>query len=317
MFSNVLAILADPLGDAQPYPLALPADTAAGNVDLAIDGTLGTAAAGERFTYGVDLSARLSYDFLVSEPAGGNAVSALLADAVTGEVFWGNGRALDALGLDPSFSLIPVRLAEDRSLALIVEDAAATGTEVDFRVEVDSFQPAYSDNAIYRFVKLSSGMYFYTANEQEKAFIEAEMPDFRSEGPVFIGDDEARPGYEPVHRFADLDNGGYFYTASEAERDIALGDASLRYEGVSFYVPAAPTADTSPVWRLHNRDTDGYLFTSNPAEKLFALLQGHWDDQGVAFHSAPPAAPEAEPTPESTDGAELGLVGVVDDGAVV
>ena len=129
-------------------------------------------------------------------------------------------------------------------------------------------------------------MYFYTASVAERELIASNYPEFRLEGPVFVGDDVARDGWAPVYRFADVGNGGYFYTASAAERDAVFsGYPNFRYEGASFFVPASASASTIPVFRLASLDTGGYLFTASAAERSFALKLGFWRDEGVAFNA--------------------------------
>lgn len=152
----------------------------------------------------------------------------------------------------------------------IVSSAAATVT-----IAVD---PA-ANTAVYRFVNLDNGAYFYTASGQEKDIVLAHYPNFRFEGEVFYAraqtqsdsQDDPQAGEETiaVYRFANLQTGGYFYTASEGEKDLVLAQyPHFRFEGEAFALPQS--GDLLPVYRFANVDTGGYLFTQNPAEREIA-----------------------------------------------
>ncbi|UCE32656.1 MAG: hypothetical protein JSW68_07150 [Burkholderiales bacterium] len=304
----------------EPIPLGLLSDGDPATADLRLEGVLGS---GGAYAYGLQLTAGLEYRFGTTAADDGFAELALLVDPDDGGVLWGNAAALGALGFDSEAAgaqaAQPVAVDADDQLVLLV---AATlerdgGGPVDPGVPGGPFlleahadvppQPEFTDNAVYRFVKLSNGMYFYTASEAERALIETSYPDLRFEGPVFVGDDMPREGWVPVYRFANLVNGSYFYTADLAERDTIIETrADLRFEGEAFWVPGEPAENTLPVYKLINLDTGGYLFTSNPVEKLYALLQGGWQDEGIAFQSLVPQ-PAAPAPSESGPLGETGL----------
>lgn len=182
---------------------------------------------------------------------------------------------------------------------------------------------------VHRFAKRSSGAYFYTASESEKAAILEAYPDFRYEG---VGFDSG--GAQPVYRFANLNNGGYFYTASEGERDsVLLNHRHLRFEGISFRVALANDGRRRPVFRLAHLRNGAYLYTLDAAERAAALALGHWRDEGVAWWadvpgaggSPPPGQPGAQdppgdppavppPGPPSVDGPQGLYIGESPDG---
>lgn len=287
----------------EPIPLALSSDGDLTSPDLVLRGTLPGAGF---YSYRLNLDASLEYHFRSVPGDDGFAERAMLVDPASGKVYWTNAAEGLALGLSADTSArvadAAVQTAVNTSLVLVVSGAATGEIGIDpFLLQVFADPPATvapvpppppveppapTANEIFRFVKMSSGMYFYTASVAERELIATSYPEFRLEGPVFVGDDVAREGWAPVYRFANVANGGYFYTASEAERATILqSKPQLRPEGVSFWVPGEASASTMPVYRLMNLDTGGYLFTTNPAEKLYALLQGGWRDEGVAFNS--------------------------------
>ncbi len=309
----------------EPIALALYADGDPATPDLSLKGALGGS---QGYAYRLTLEPKIGYAFR-SQPLDDFAEQAILVDPVTGGVLWANAAAAASLSL-PAQAPDAVVTRDARGDVLLVvngvggidgqADAFLLETFVDVPVPAPPpppeppVAPAVSANAIHRFVKVTNGMYFYTASEAERASIAQSFQELRYEGPVFIGDDVAREGFVPVYRFANVANGGYFYTASEAERESLLQAKSWRAEGISFWVPGSSGSDTTPVYRLMNVETNGYLFTTNPAEKLFALLQGGWRDEGVAFQSlksidpAPVAAIAAAPDVSAPEAVEWSAV---------
>jgi hypothetical protein len=274
--------------------------------------------AGQSRAYTLVLEPGMAYRFDVNFE-GTAAGKAYLSVGDTGQLLWANAPGLAALGLDPARADRPVMVDAPTEVTLALHNAdEQVHTPFDAYVSVEP-QPVYDAENVYRFVKLSTGQYFYTASEAEREIIATEYPDFRFEGPVFAGDETPRHDYIPVHRFADLVTGGYFYTASEEERqfvETTMADR-MRYENIAFYVPEEEEPGvTQPVIRLKNLDTGGYLFTANPEEVLFAQLQldSPWEYQGVAFHALPvvSAAPELPPADVVPEADPLALIGTAD-----
>lgn len=284
--------------------------------------------AGQSQVYSLVLEPGVAYRFDVSFE-GTASGQAFLSLGDTGQLLWANAAALATLGADPAREDKVVMVNEPTTVTLAIRNAdpLVNGT-FDAYVGIEP-QPVYDTENIYRFVKLSTGQYFYTASEAEREVIATnpDYQDFRFEGPVFAGDATQRDDYIPVYRFADMANGGYFYTASEEERttiEVTMADR-MRYENIAFYVPDEEEAGvTYPVMRLKNLDTGGYLFTSNPEEVLYAQVQpdSRWEYQGVAFQAlatvalAPEPEPEPQPEPAPTEVAQeagLSLIGSLGD----
>lgn len=249
------------------------------------------------FGYSLTLDPKFTYHFSSIHESASPEEIAFLADPSTGEIFWANSTAQETLGFSMTNSSLGLALPQEHSVVLVVSNPEMTEKN-SFNLEVSAdmiLSPAPTDDPVFRFAKLSTGTYFYTASIEERDQIINHNPDFRFEGSVFVGDNEAREGFIPVSRFANLKSGSYFYTANQAEIDSTLSNANFRYEGTAFYAPAFDSLNTEPVYRLQNPQSKGYLFTTNPAEKAFALLDG-WNDQGIAFYSEIPNALETSLT---------------------
>lgn len=301
-------------------PLAVLADEDPSTPDAYRPGFL---FAGQSQAYSLVLEPGVAYRFGV-DFEGTQVGQAFLSLGDTGQLLWANAEALASMGADPAREDKVVMVEEPTTVTLAIRNAdVLANVTFDAYVSVEP-QPVYDTENIYRFVKLSTGQYFYTASDAERDLIATDYPDFRFEGPVFAGDATQRDDYIPVYRFADMANGGYFYTASEHERatiEATMADR-MRYENIAFFVPEEEQAGTTlPVMRLKNLDTGGYLFTANPQEVLYAQLlpDSRWEYQGVAFQalSVVPPAPEPEPeqppaeVPQESGG--LVLIGSVGD----
>jgi len=143
---------------------------------------------------------------------------------------------------------------------------------------------------VYRYFNTDNAQYFYTASEQERAYIPANFPQLRFEGEAFAAQDNWIDGYLPVYRFANLLTGGYFYTINPVERDIVLSDYTyLRYDSATFFAPNAWGEGVEAVYRLANLSNGAYLYTADTDERAAVLAGGGWRDDGFAFLSLDPA----------------------------
>lgn len=204
-------------------------------------------------------------------------------------------------------------------------DGPAGSELVTVTVQVD---PA-ANTAVYRFVNLDNGAYFYTASVEEKDIVQAQYPNFRFEGEVFYARSETAAGAGDnliaVYRFANTQTGGYFYTANEGEKDLVQAQyPHFRYEGEVFNLPR--TGELLPVYRFANIETGGYLFTQNPAEREAARLLPFMREEngGEPAFMAPDQAVDlsllvstsSEPAPEVMLVGRLGLADSAGPGGV-
>lgn len=106
---------------------------------------------------------------------------------------------------------------------------------------VDSFT---GTSPVYRFFNTSTGIHLYTADENERAFVEENLDNYVAEGTPYYGYDTQVEGTVPLYRFYNSELDAHFYTPSIEERDAFI--ASPNYEpegggdGIAFYVEPAP-----------------------------------------------------------------------------
>jgi Repeat of unknown function (DUF5648) len=157
-----------------------------------------------------------------------------------------------------------------------------TATQATDKSKISEKAPGDKE-PVFRFAKISTGAYFYTANATEAEEINKSYPDFRYEGVAFQHV-TATGGGIPVYRFAKLDSGGYFYTANEVEKNFVEStlSATFRFEGISFY---AVSSGGQPVYRLSNSNNGAYLYTTSPEEYNYAGSLTGWRQEGTAFNA--------------------------------
>jgi len=107
----------------------------------------------------------------------------------------------------------------------------------------DAASPAHTQS-LHRFLNVTNGTHFYTASEQEKAYVLATWPSiFQYEGVSCYVNSTAAAGTIPVYRFYFKRLGSHFYTTSltEANNIILYASASYTYDGIGFWItPTSP-----------------------------------------------------------------------------
>jgi hypothetical protein len=94
--------------------------------------------------------------------------------------------------------------------------------------------PPYPTKPLYRFFNFKNGVHFYTANEAERANVQANLSDrYRYEGVAYRVNTDSHG--IPIHRFYAPARNAHFYTANMAEIDASLSKV-YHYEGVGYYV---------------------------------------------------------------------------------
>ncbi|MEL6438014.1 MAG: hypothetical protein AAFQ80_01985 [Cyanobacteria bacterium J06621_8] len=98
-------------------------------------------------------------------------------------------------------------------------------------------------NPVFRFFNTISGIHFFTADPNEKAFIEENLDNFIFEGTPYYSFDAEAEGAVPVYRFYNQSLDAHFYTISATERDSLIESPDYRLEGgsegIAFYVEPA------------------------------------------------------------------------------
>lgn len=92
----------------------------------------------------------------------------------------------------------------------------------------------------------------------------------------------------PVYHFYNKLNGSHFYTISAEERDIVIArwPAVYTYEGESYYVNVAGTANNAPLYRFYNRVNGSHFYTASAEERdiVIARWSATYTYEGVAYY---------------------------------
>ena len=114
------------------------------------------------------------------------------------------------------------------------EGISFVGADVPETDELTGISP------VYRFFNTSTGIHLYTADENERAFVEENLDNFVFEGTPYYGYDTQVEGTVPLYRFYNEGLDAHFYTPSIEERDAFIASADFEPEGgddgIAFYV---------------------------------------------------------------------------------
>ncbi|MFG5776309.1 trypsin-like peptidase domain-containing protein [Comamonas sp. J-3] len=94
--------------------------------------------------------------------------------------------------------------------------------------------------AVHRFFNPEVVAHFYTASSEESAYVQATYPQLRYEGIAWWTPAQAQPGMQALYRFYQFSASSHRYTLDQAQRDAWRGDADYLYDGLAYYVWAAP-----------------------------------------------------------------------------
>lgn len=120
-------------------------------------------------------------------------------------------------------------------------DAVIAQLSDSYQYEGPAFHAYGSANAftkpVYRFYNSQTGYHMYTADEQERSHIAANLPTFRFEGVAYYVGAASHSTLKPLYRFFNSRLGYHFYTASEEERaHITANLSDFAYEGPAYSV---------------------------------------------------------------------------------
>lgn len=93
--------------------------------------------------------------------------------------------------------------------------------------------------AVHRFFNPQLVAHFYTASDAERQYVQAHFPNLRYEGVAWWAPEQA-PSDRAVYRFYRYSTMTHRYTMDAAERDAWRGNPDFSYEGLAYYVWAAP-----------------------------------------------------------------------------
>ena len=93
---------------------------------------------------------------------------------------------------------------------------------------------------VYRFFNRDTGIHLYTADENEKNFVEENLDNYIFEGTPYYAFETQQQGTVPLYRFYNQELDAHFYTPSAEERDTFIASADFDLEGsndgIAFYV---------------------------------------------------------------------------------
>ena len=93
-----------------------------------------------------------------------------------------------------------------------------------FIVAVGDAEPDLNprESTVYRFLNNDTGVHLYTSSEDERDFVEENLPNYTAEGSAFVSVDPftGSPEPEKVYRLLNQDTGTHLYTTSETEREF-------------------------------------------------------------------------------------------------
>jgi len=149
------------------------------------------------------------------------------------------------------------------------------------------------EQAVYRFLNMHGGVYFFSANDQEFMNTYASLArSYHYEGIAYlvaVGTQETLEDYVPLYRFYNFKQGVHFYTSSETEmNNVKKFPNMYRYEGVAYMVRNDGVG--VPVLRYYNPRRNIHFYTVNSSEMGFTTLQSRLPDayhfEGIAFYVA-------------------------------
>ena len=162
--------------------------------------------------------------------------------------------------------------------------SAATTTKVVAMTETPAVSP------VFRFYNKNNGSHFYTASEDEKSRVRADLSSiYTYEGVAYTVNNRSALNASPLYRFYNKNNGSHFYTASLAEKSRVQADlsATYAYDGPAYNV--CPTPSGTTVWRFYNKKNGSHFYTASSTEKdnVIKDLGAVYALDGPGFYIAP------------------------------
>lgn len=147
-----------------------------------------------------------------------------------------------------------------------------------------------SGTTVYRYFNTDTGVHFYTANEEERNFIEDELTNFQGEGASYQGVDPLTGAGEPVpvYRFLNEDKGVHLYTVSEAERSAVENLDNFSFEGEAFFAYETEVEGSIPIYRFFNSTTGAHFYTPSATERDNVTENlPDFQSEGIAYYALP------------------------------
>ncbi|MEO1004771.1 MAG: spondin domain-containing protein [Cyanobacteria bacterium J06638_38] len=155
--------------------------------------------------------------------------------------------------------------------------------------------PIDNDVEVYRFFNTEREVEFYTTSEDERDFIQANLPQYELDGVSFLAaseppPEENIPDISPVYRFFNRTTGVHLYTVSEAERATVSENSNYAFEGIAYFGYDTSEAGTTPLYRFYNPELDAHFYTPSVEQKDAYLDDPDFQpegENGIAFYVEP------------------------------
>ncbi len=93
---------------------------------------------------------------------------------------------------------------------------------------------------VYRFFNPTIVAHFYTASDTERDFVQTQVPQLHYERIAWWVPAQTYEGTRPLFRFYRYSTGAHFYTLDAVQRDQLRSNPDFLYDGLAYYVWAAP-----------------------------------------------------------------------------
>ncbi|HEY8566383.1 MAG TPA: hypothetical protein VIL65_12840 [Beijerinckiaceae bacterium] len=148
-----------------------------------------------------------------------------------------------------------------------------------------------NEQHVYRFWNKANGDHFYTTSANEKASIQANLPNMIYEGALFDTPVKSANTID-VHRFYKTD-GTHFYTTNVVEKDAIIANLkNYTYEGVAFQAyNSAASPDAVVLQRFYRPSTGEHHFAASTTEAQGLRDQKWGNDEGPGLIMAKVSGP--------------------------
>lgn len=173
------------------------------------------------------------------------------------------------------------------------EGFTLTASDIDLESsdnEINLMEVDTSETKVYEFFNSSKDIYFYTVDENEKAFIEENLSNYelQEEGGFSSVDSLSGSEVEEVHRFFNTETGAHLYTTDEVERDYILENLEqYTYEDIKFYAYNSDVDGSMPIYRFFDPVEGVHMFTHSETEMNEMSENSMFDNEGIAFYAMP------------------------------
>lgn len=143
-------------------------------------------------------------------------------------------------------------------------------------------------NTVYRFFNLTSGgVHLYTTDENERDFVENNLPVYDFEGASYNALDPLTGS--PVYRFFNTETSVHLYTTDENERDFIEDNLdAFSFEGTAFNAYETQVDGSIPIYRFFRADLGVHFYTPSESERDFVENElDVYQSEGIAYYALP------------------------------